>query len=294
LAFNEIEVFLNLRQGAAFNKEPFPQEFNNRQLYLEWFDKGVLHASLLKLDGNLIGAVVMMEDKGKTVHLAGLITYSPMHAKLSPGLIHLYLLAQKLKEDSFNYLKLSPGYDAYKERFSNSSEDLYELLISPQLNQIIKRKIRIKFREFILKRGIRPMELAVWFSKTKAIIRNKWSNLGSKNKINELTIKEILIFLEEIIKNKIEEGTALFLANQDLTPLMLVDDKSLECSRWEFLESSLKRLEENQGFLGLVQQNQLTICIWADEIIYDLGSLNKFIEEGKIQKVYISRYFKMR
>jgi hypothetical protein len=284
--FPKIAQYQNIRQGAAFNKTPFPHGIKDWQVFLEWLKNGVLHVTGLWLDGKLIGAVIMINDFGKTAHLAGLITYSPLHAKFSPGLVHLYLVSQLLKEESFQDLKLSPGYDAYKDRFSNRQEEIYELLISSSQIQIIKRKLRILIRRVLLTRRIRPMELEVWLSKTKSKWENRFWAFSKKSKMGNMSLETILSMINTS-EEKIE-GSYVDFSNQNLDSLLLVDDKTFNVSRWEFLMDSLDRFEKNERFITYVDKGKLKICIWykGDEItIKELTQQNL---GEKISKIYIS------
>jgi hypothetical protein len=259
-ALDQIEVFHNLRQGAAFNKTPFPSDKDERNIFIEWFKKGLLHATALWLDEKLIGAVIMIREGSKTVHLAGLITYSPFHGRYSPGLVHLYLLVLRLKEEGFHFLKLSPGYDSYKERFSNDNEELYELLISGNRIPLLKRKLRVFLREIILKKGIRPMEVSVWIDKNRAAFKNKLFRFKKGNAHKNVNWSHILGKIDPENEVKILDDFELKVL--DLTHLLLVNDCTFEVSRWEFLQDALKRLEENQLFFTLTDKNRLILCVW--------------------------------
>ncbi|WP_113922998.1 GNAT family N-acetyltransferase [Cognataquiflexum aquatile] len=261
-ALDQIEVFHNIRQGAAFNKTPFPLDKEERKIFIEWFKNGLLHATVLYLDEKLIGAVIMIKDGKHTVHLAGLITYSPFHGKFSPGLVHLYLLVLSLKEEGFQFLKLSPGYDSYKERFSNENEELFELLISKNKISLLKRKFRIIIRNVLLTKGIRPMDVSVWIDKKQASLKNKWYRIKKGNAYKDVDWKVILEKIDPANEIKIKNN--LDFRVLDISQLLLVDDCTFEISRWEFLQDALKRLEENQLFYTMTDKNRLILCIWME------------------------------
>jgi len=287
--FPKIAQYYSLRQGAAFNKIPYPNGDQDWNLFFEWFKYGILHVTGLWLDGVLIGAIIMINDYGKTAHLAGLITYSPHHAKLSPGLVHLYLASQMLKDESFDHLKLSPGYDAYKDRFSNRQEEVFELLISSNSFQIIKRKLRVRLRKVLLKKGIRPMEFEVWLSKTKSKLNNRlcWLFKNFNKKYSDFD--KVLAKLESL--NLMKKGIIPSLESQNLEELLLVEDCTFNVSRWEFLDDSLKRMEENERFLTLAVEGKLKFCIWyiGDEVKKDAPLISDF--GLKISKIYLAYDF---
>jgi hypothetical protein len=244
----------------------------------------------MHLNGELIAAVVTLNDFGITAHLAGLITYSPKHAKLSPGLVHLYLLGQMLRNESFQNLKLSPGNDAYKERFSNTHEELFEILISPSLAERIFRKIRVKARTIILKNGIRPMEVHVWFSKKNSMLINKWYRFWHQSKNLHLSTVSILEKLK-IVSKSIHVKAEINLNSCKITDLLLIEDTCFEISKWQFLEDALKRLESQENCLTYVRDGRLRLCIWYVGTIKSVMDLDELLRQDELTKIYISRYF---
>jgi hypothetical protein len=287
--FPQISQYYSIRQGAAFNKIPFPEGFQDWKVFMEWLKNDAIHATGLWLDNALIGAIIIINDFGSTAHLAGLITYSPRHAKLSPGLVHLYLVSQLLKEESFHYLKLSPGYDAYKDRFSNRQEEIYELLISSSRFQIIKRKLRVRIRQILLQRGMRPMDLEVLLSKTKSKWINRMWALTKKFRTEEAFIKDILN-----LKNPLSTETRDLMVeyeSQSLDNLLLSDDKTFAVSRWEFLEDALKRLEENEKFIAFILKGKLKACVWYKGEVMTQQDLTSQNLEKKMTKIFLSPSF---
>jgi hypothetical protein len=289
-AMETIEIFHNLRQGAAFNKSPFIQRNYQKELFWEWFEKGILHVTVLRLNEELISAVFIVNDFGVTAHLAGLITYSPKHAKLSPGLVHLFLLGQMLRNESFQNLKLSPGDDVYKERFSNTHEELYEILISPNWTERIFRKIRVQARTITLRNGIRPMEVHVWFSKKAAMLKNKWYWFWHQSKILHLSTDLILDKLK-LVSKSIHVKAEINLNSSKISDLLLLEDTCFEVSKWQFLEDALKRLENHESCLTYVRDGRLRLCIWYVGEINSVIDLDELLLQEKIKKIYISRYF---
>jgi hypothetical protein len=291
-ALKDIAVFYDLRQGAAFNKIPFGDDQTPHDLFVNWFEQGILHVSILWFDNELIGAVIIIKDN-KTAHLAGLITYSPRHGKLSPGLVHLYYLGQLLHEEGFKNLKLSPGYDSYKERFCNTHENLYELLISPNLTDVFRRKIRKKIRQNYLRFGIRPMEVGVVLNKKVIKFKNRINYIFKTLKFRDSTSNESLHewAREIVMSNKFPNGGY---KRDFLEDLLKVGDFDLKITRWEFLEDSLRRLEENQKFITLVDGNKLFSCIWYRENSTSNNSENKIETDFEILKVYVSLSFNLK
>jgi hypothetical protein len=236
------------------------------------------------------GAIIMVNDFGKTGHLAGLIAYSPTHAKFSPGLVQLYQHAMLLKEENFQNMKLSPGYDAYKDRFSNKNEEIYELMISNSQFQLIKRRLRIRLRNILLSRGIRPMELEVewskWRSRVKKIPLKWWRKFRPKS----ISVIELV---DRVEKSKALDQSIQMKLNQDkLESLLLATDGTFEVPRWEFLEDALHRLEENEHFVTWARAGQLLGCLWyTGDLVSGTDDLIEKERKGKITQIFISGQF---
>lgn len=289
--FPTIATFYALRQGAAFNKIPYLSHEQEMDLFAAWLKEGILHMTCMWFDGSLIGAIAMINDFGKTGHLAGLITYSPSHARFSPGLVQLYYHATLLKQEHFENLKLSPGYDAYKDRFSNKHEEIHELMISRDVFQLAKRRIRIKFRKVLLKNRIRPMELEVIFSKWKSKLKKWPSTCWFRLTSRKISMDEIVVEIKKLQKS---EATFSIILDQDnLDHLLLADDSTFEVSRWEFLEDALERLEKNERFLCCINGTQLVLCVWYNGEAVD--DLDRFMDAGNqvvITKIFNSQNLK--
>ncbi|EMS30878.1 hypothetical protein C943_03073 [Mariniradius saccharolyticus AK6] len=288
--FPKLATFYALRQGAAFNKTPFENNDHALSLFSSWLSEGALHMTCLWLDEALIGAIIMVNDLGKTGHLAGLIAYSPTHAKFSPGLVQLYQHAMLLKEENFQNMKLSPGYDAYKDRFSNKSEEIYELMISRNQFQLLKRRLRNRFRNTLLNRGIRPMELEVESSKWKSRVR-KWPCQWWK-KLSPLPVSVAELFQKLDTLKKLDDSVSMELELDNMEALLLSTDKTFDLARWEFLQDALNRLEENEHFVTWVRAGQLLCCLWyTGEMVSGEDELIEKERKGKITQVFISEKF---
>lgn len=248
IVFDEVMVLYDFRQGALFNKKPSETNPYRKKLFLSLFEKGILHVSILKLDEEITSCIIGMQDE-KWMHLAGLITYSPRFSKLSPGLVHIYLLAKFLERSGFKYFDLTPGDDSYKERMASNADEVFELTISLDSKFKLKRKIRKYFHNFLLSKGIRPMLFNLKIQKSfyliksrisriKAIIQTSKKQLSLSNKFDQIYLK----------KNKIED--------------LLGYNDNIGLSRWEFLENSFRKIENGLFFYTYTLNSQLLACIW--------------------------------
>ena len=80
-----------------------------------------LHVTVITIDG-IPRSMHIGVRSGDTVHLA-IIAHDPAIAKLSPGKVHLQLLAKMLAEEGIARLDLTPGGDPWKERFATEHDE---------------------------------------------------------------------------------------------------------------------------------------------------------------------------
>jgi hypothetical protein len=249
IVFDEVMVLYDFRQGALFNKKPSEINPIRKNLFLSLFDKGILHVSILKLDEEITSCIIGMQDQ-KWMHLAGLITYSPRFSKLSPGLVHIYLLAKHLEKSGFNYFDLTPGDDSYKERMASNADEVFELTLSLDTKFKLKKKLRKYFHKFLLTKGIRPMSFNLKLQKALYIFKSRILRIKeifhSSNKQLNLSYKFNQNYLK---RNKIED-------------LLGYNDKK-GISRWEFLESAFRKIEGGMIFYTYAINGQLLSCVWV-------------------------------
>jgi len=126
--FDEIYTFSNFRL-AAFHKvdvetQPDPRQ---RALYLRLMQTPrIVHATLFKAGEHLVGAHINVYNREQV--LLGLLAYSPLAGKHSPGRLHILLLAEELAKEGISTLDLTPGGE-YKDNFATHFDTAYVLNI---------------------------------------------------------------------------------------------------------------------------------------------------------------------
>lgn len=282
----EIILFLEIRHGAAFNKRSFLNDINQKYLFFNWFKLGLLHVTFLKLNEEIISAVALIID-GKRLHLAGLTSYSPVHAKFSPGIVHLFLLGQLIRDEGFGEFKLSPGYDSYKNRFSNDVEIVQEILISKNKNDIFLRRLRVFFDHQLLNLNYRPMGFNVGLDKIKSIFKSRlgYLKLSAQILLRGLSLKKA--------KDSNIDINAINFQHNRLNDLLKFEENRFPISRWEFLNDALERLESGEEFLTLLHHDKLIGFIWIDKDSIPINILRiKIFELEKIKKIFLVREYK--
>ena len=249
--FDEAMILYDFRQGALFNKIPSESNNQRKSLFLSLFEKGILHVSVLKLNGHLSSFIVGMKSE-KWVHLAGMITYSPIYSKLSPGLVHIYLLGKQLESDSYDCFDLTPGDDGYKERMASNADEVFELTLSTDHGFKLKRKFRKKFHEYLLSKGIRPLTFNLKLHKFIYLFKSKLKSIKSKYIPGSIRANKFIF----------DSGYGMTIEKNKIEHLLAYDDQK-GLTRWEFLSDAFQKVESGESFYSLLYKGQLLACIWT-------------------------------
>lgn len=246
----EVLVHLDFRQAAMFNKIPSKKDPQRPYFLQSLFESGILHVTVLTLDGEIISSIIGVKDH-QWIHLAGLISFSPFHAKHSPSLVHLFMLGQLMKDQGYMVFDLTPGDDGYKERISTSSDEVVEISISKNVKFKLKKSVKKIIHKSLLKLNVRPMSFELSLKKQKYLFKNK-------------IVKKLQKPDRTADSQDITDIKAIVFKKNDLKELLLFNDPSGE-TQWEFLENASKLISEGLHFYTYSSQNILRCCIWFDQ-----------------------------
>ena len=127
--FDTLIGYYDFRQGAVNSSVPFQEDPYKRDFHRELLRNGTSGAyiTVTFLDEEPIAAF-WGADSGDTVHL-GMLFYSPFLAEHSPGKLHIMDLSLQLLRDGKSALDLTPGGDAWKDRFANDHDIVLEVTV---------------------------------------------------------------------------------------------------------------------------------------------------------------------
>jgi CelD/BcsL family acetyltransferase involved in cellulose biosynthesis len=114
-----------IQSFAPFQRDGLKRDFTRALMN----EPGLFHISTFSVGGQLASAHLNLV-KGKEVQL-GLIAHNSAFEHFSPGKLHILFLARMLLEEGFEQLDLTPGGEAYKERFANGGDEVHELTLFP-------------------------------------------------------------------------------------------------------------------------------------------------------------------
>jgi CelD/BcsL family acetyltransferase involved in cellulose biosynthesis len=270
----ELALQYDFRQGAMFNRTHFRNNALKISFLLKLFKLGLLHASLLKLDDEIIASTLCVQGKN-WVHLGGINTHSPFHAQHSPGFVQFVMVSQQYKEEGHQAFDLTPGEEEYKERLSNLSDEVHELVVTRKKSYLTKRK----FREYVFRKltesGKGPMTLEFLLKKKlylwKSIV-GKVKKMGVVSFLTRFKSQTEIYRLKEV--PSLPNG--LLMKKNSLKNLMDFDDDAYPFSKWEVLEDFMNRFESGGEVYTWHEKGKLLAYAWV-------GNSNDLQGKGEIE-----------
>jgi CelD/BcsL family acetyltransferase involved in cellulose biosynthesis/RimJ/RimL family protein N-acetyltransferase len=127
--FDDVIAYYDFRHGAVHNTSPFRNDPRRRTFHLAMFASAAadVYVTVTYLNGTPIAAF-WGAASGKMVHL-GMVVHSPVLAEHSPGKLHIMQLNELLLRDGRDVLDLTPGDDAWKERFASAHDEVAEAMV---------------------------------------------------------------------------------------------------------------------------------------------------------------------
>ena len=228
----------------------------------------MLFRSVLKV-GDLVVAAHLGLSDGK-VCVLGTPAHSPFHAVHSPGKLQLLMLGVELAAEGFEALDLTPGDDAYKERFATNHDQVHVLTVflSDRAWQKQSAELKIWARVtagLIGKLLIRAVgiELATAKKFTNQLLRLRL--IPATNWLHKRWGKtEYRIYAYPASEAR-AENQWLSLNRDCLNDLLLFQPVDPRQTRQDFLSLCLTRLEAGQHVYTRVERGRLLAICWLVE-----------------------------
>jgi CelD/BcsL family acetyltransferase involved in cellulose biosynthesis len=255
----------DLRKGALYGKTAFVDEPERNDFLLRLFESNLLHASLLKVNDEIIASNVGILGDGK-VYLQGLNTISPYYSKYSPGILHFLILGKHLAMEGIPEFDLTPGgTDGYKSMLSTKTVPCQEIFVG---------------KIFRIQRIVAKQKIREWFGNkaVSKVFANSLSELSSFNALwANLKISVSFTFSpfsDKILQNRnaIEidpnqtvqwrrvEGYRLESGN--LKSFFSIGKRMDLYKRQKFYQDCLKRMELGQKFFAIHFEKEYKGLIW--------------------------------
>lgn len=253
--FNDIILQHNLRQGVAkglhggFLADPYKRPFH-AALFAH---PHLMHVTILTLDKELIASHIGFLSRAQ-LHLGTLTTtVFQRHARYSPGVLHLLLLAQQLAKEDIPLLDLTP-YGEFKEKMATHSDNACLLVLYSSRARLVYASARnagIRVTKRALARiGVTPAILRARISSTRESARLLSQRLrnGSRRKI----------LLGAPIA-RVAGRSMPSAARNKVADLLLYEGRD----RQQFLATAVVRMEAHARLYSWIKHDSLTCCMWV-------------------------------
>ena len=260
--FDELCIQYDFRQGALYHNMPFSSDPFKKLFYLKLHKNGLLHITILTVDGKIAASHSGLLSEGRAVHL-GINTHSPEFAAHSPGNLLLAMLGVQLAKENIPLLDLTPGGDGYKENFATAHDAAFEMTIYSDLKSRLKNEAILGLVRFTKARlrasGYRTADIWTALGKLKNIRMPNLHQLPQK--LHGPSTAQYCHFqhchkFQIIMKDKIN------INDNDLNDILKIDFLHSSMTRWEFFGTVMERMERSQHLYTFVDDNRLLVYCW--------------------------------
>lgn len=259
---NELTHCYDLRQGAVNHTTPFREDAHKLAFHRALFAAGApaSYVTVTLIDERPVAAF-WGAVSDSTAHL-GMLIHSPMLAEHSPGKLHVMQLSQQLLDDGIAVLDLTPGGDAWKERFANDHDQVGELTLfasAAAAAQSQSRERRLEQIKSVLGRaGLTPDRLRAMLAAGRKLslgaVQRRISHwLGFE--------RELRIYRAERALAQGKSASAQVQCNA-LDALLAFEPGESWQTRDAFLSSALERLERGERAYTVCIDGRLAHCGW--------------------------------
>ena len=266
---DELADQFDFRKGAKYNWTEFRNDPNKKTFLQELFKVGLLHVTVLKVNGEIVASITDTLGKNAWVHGTEIATHSCAYAKYSPGILNFMLLGQLLIKKGFSVYDLTPGGDLYKARLANDYDYVHELCVSNAYKTYAKKNIVEPARK-VIRIGMRytkftPKALKVNYRRFTLRIRK---TLYALPLWAPTALYHTIVPLKREVFHVAPQSTGLShnIKRNSLGDLLDYDECAGEMTKWDFLSDAMQRIEAGQQPYTLSQNGQLQFCCWVSEL----------------------------
>jgi CelD/BcsL family acetyltransferase involved in cellulose biosynthesis/RimJ/RimL family protein N-acetyltransferase len=267
--FDQLIVYYDIRQGGIHGKFEFERDLAKKPFHLALLrTPGLLHVTILKAGEEIISAWFGVTHR-KT-YSGAMPMFSPFYASDSPMTVHLLMLVEQLHQEGFSVLDLTPGPDAFKDRFAADYDSAHALSI--YFRQRIKYKV-MRGSETLAKRTLRSLRITPgsalehWRQLARVPLRT-WPSVLARELPALLrgprSTTEWRIYVIDS-KNVAALEHPGRMSRDRLADLLAFQPSEFWRTRQKFTAESLKRIENGHHFYTGVEYGRLVHCSWLAE-----------------------------
>jgi glycosyltransferase involved in cell wall biosynthesis/CelD/BcsL family acetyltransferase involved in cellulose biosynthesis len=275
--FEELVRLYDFRHGAVQGSPPFYSYNGRKEFHLAMTQvPGLLHFTVMEVGGRLAAAHFGVPSGGELQ--LGMIVHDPFLAKQSPGKFIMLFLAKMLHEEGFNRMDLTPGGDAYKERFANDHDTVHTLTMLPTpgawTRTLASWRVKAATKSLLARFGYTPFDFKLFVGRlrehpvrvARSLVRQARDWLGAR--------EETVVYRHEPSRGGAADSVAVATTSTsppDAIRVDAIDDllKYIENGAGEtrraFLSDALARIEAGQHVYTLVEGDRLRAHAWVCE-----------------------------
>ncbi len=277
--FDDLILQYDFRKSAMYNITFFQDGGLSKNFFLKLFEKNLLHATVLKLNEEIIASTIGTNGKNNCYHLKGVNTHSLFYSKNSPGYLHMLMLGELLAKEGVEIFDLTPGADAYKGNLATDYSQVYKLTIDRSYKQVLKRT-KITLVDIIKKSATAVGIKRLLLKKTKwqlfrfinkiALIVKQGLFVTGREGVNALQTSKKYVVDTSTLKLSSEEEL-VSLKKNSLSDLMKFKETKGEATRWQFHAEAMRRFEGRQNCFSWAKDDCLLCCVWyRSSTVYDV------------------------
>lgn len=251
----------DFRQAALYRARPFTLDAAKKRLYIALHRQGLLHVTILTVDGAIAASHIGLLSADRAVHL-GINTYHPATSAHSPGNLLLAMLGVHLAAQQLPLLDLTPGGDGYKEHFATTHDHVSALTIHRDLRSFLLTTARQRLidaaRALMTWAGWRHHDvLAIMHG----IRPQRWANVAAG--WVRRRARPQAVHLIHCPRPSREVASVLLPSRDSLPDVLQFDADGAAWGYCAFLNTVMKRMERSDHLYSLVHGNRLGLFCWA-------------------------------
>lgn len=259
---DDIVFQYDFRQGALHQQKPFHADPMKKSFLLALHRQGLLHTTILTVNGELAASHVGLMSQGRALHL-GLNTHAPGLASHSPGQLLLAMLGEQLAREGTPLLDLTAGGDGYKEQLATGHDLAFELTLYGSAQRRLQGEMRAGAsrwaRAAIRAAGYRSTDVLALAGALRCLPGAGLRRIGAGLRETGRSPGELRCQLDGATRHP---GDAAVSKNR-VADALLFDGGSTQPGYWRFLRLAMQRMERAQLLYSLAQGDKLLLCCWV-------------------------------
>lgn len=268
--FDQLITYYDIRQGAMYDKLPFRNDPVKKSFHLAIIEApNLLHVSIFRAGESIVSALFGISD-GKTYSLA-MPMFCPQYAENSPIMLHLLLLSQRLHQEGFSTLDLTPGVERYKERSSTDHDYVHAVEVyfrkSDWVGHKTKRAVSATAGAALRAIRVEPKTARRQLEQLARVPFTLWPSMLARQSASLFrrvcSTGELRVYAIEI---RNVPGAKNPLMARDRLVDLLDFEPAVGHPRQDFLAESLKRIAKGHRCYTRVENGRLVHCGWLAEV----------------------------